>query len=171
MELVYFSEQRIFKNKVKRMLREQRKIIHNELPLARVIHVGATSIEGLKTKGDLDVNVRVKKKDFTNSSAILSVLYKINQPNNWTKTFASFKDDTNLPLPFGVQLTAIGGNEDNFVLVRDLLRRHKALRLELNSLKDRYDGKSMVAYRRAKGLFIERLLKTRRGEFNSPMPQ
>ncbi len=123
-------------------------------PDAQIEHIGGTSVPGSLTKGDLDINIRVRPEDFGRTTETLKKLYEINQPDNWTSGFASFKDDgRNL----GVQLTVIGSPDDHFVPQRDYLNNHPEKVLEFNKLKEKFEGKSMEDYRKEKGEFFENL--------------
>ncbi|OGY57089.1 MAG: hypothetical protein A2Y84_00305 [Candidatus Colwellbacteria bacterium RBG_13_48_8] len=140
-----------------KIFQEQRRIILGKLPFADIQHVAGTSIPGLITKGDIDVNVRVRENEFEDAVGVLKSLYEINQPENWTSSYASFKDDRNLGADFGIQLTIIGSPNDFFVRHRDLLLNNSKLVEELNALKKEYGGKSMDEYRKEKGRFFDKL--------------
>jgi len=156
METVSFRPAIFFKEGAANVFQEQRKRLLNQLPFAEVHHVGSTAISGSITKGDLDVNVRVKRQEFSKAVKLLEAMYSINQPNNWTATFASFKDDS-VGMDFGVQLTAIGSSEDTFLVHRDILLSHPELVEQLNILKMKYEGKLMDEYRKAKSDFFAKL--------------
>ena len=87
-------------------------------------------------------------------------MYKPNKGNPPTKTYASFKNDST-KIPLGVQLTVVGSKEDNFAALRDILVSDKKHLKEYNSLKKRYQGKPMREYRKAKGKFVEKVLKSK----------
>ena len=161
MKFLKFRPSEIFKVTADKVFKEQKQRILEQLPFVEVEHVGATPIHGLLTKGDLDVNVRVNKDNFDKAVEILKGIYEINQPDNWTNTFASFKDDHNLEIDFGVQLTIIGSPEDYFVKQRDMLLQNPELVKELNHIKEwcELEGKSMDEYRKAKGEFYNRILR------------
>src|SRR4051794_39704823 len=71
---------------------------------AEVHHIGATAMPFGRTKGDVDVNVRVDASDFAGVVAALQETFDVAQPQNWTPEFASFSTDS-YPLPFGIQVT------------------------------------------------------------------
>ncbi|HEY1074498.1 MAG TPA: GrpB family protein [Patescibacteria group bacterium] len=120
-------------------------------------HVGATSVIGLISKGDLDIQIRVSRDDFEPTKEVLSKEYEPAQEENWTKTFASFKDDSG-ETAVGLQLTIINSEEDSyFYKLRDILNEDVSARESFNQLKREYDGKSMDDYRKAKSKFIEGL--------------
>lgn len=145
------------KNIADKIFAKQKKRILSVVPNAEVHHIGSTAIPGSVTKGDLDVNVRVQKKDFADAIEQLKLLYEINQPENWTEDFASFKDDINLEIDFGLQLTVIGSPEDDFVKLRDILIGNSKLLAQYNAMKTKYESKNMDEYRKEKAEFFQKL--------------
>lgn len=134
---------------------EQR--IRELLPNAGIEHIGGTAIPGARTKGDLDVCVRVAADAFARADCILSMEYARNVGSDCSATLASFKDDDADP-PLGVQLVAVGGPEDFFVRFREALRGSPKLVAEYDALKARFEGAEMDAYRAEKARFVERVL-------------
>jgi|SRR3989344_3664356 len=158
--MVYFREREKFRERAEQLfLKEQKRILH-VIPSADVQHIGSTAIPGSLTKGDLDIQVRIMQKDFEKAQKALSKMYKPNKGNPPTKTYASFKNDST-KIPLGVQLTVVGSKEDNFAALRDILVSDKKHLKEYNSLKKRYQGKPMREYRKAKGKFVEKVLKSK----------
>lgn len=137
-----------------REFEKQKNRILELITFASVEHIGSTAIPGSITKGDLDINVRVRKENFEETVVTLKKLYQINQPENWKDDFASFKSE---PLNFGVQLTIIGSQADDFVRLRDILIDHPELLKECNEMKQRFEGKDMDEYRKEKAEFFEKL--------------
>ncbi len=158
--MVYFQKQEKLKERAGKIFLKERKRILRAIPSADIQHIGSTAIPGSLTKGDLDIQVRVEQKDFEKAQDALSKMYKPNKGNPPTKTYASFKD-TDMKIPLGVQLTVIGSKEDNFTALRDILVSDEKHLQTYNALKKRYQGKSMREYRKAKGAFVERVLKTK----------
>ena len=156
--MVYFREQEKFRQRAQELFLKEQKRILRVIPSADIQHIGSTAIPGALTKGDLDIQVRVKQKDFEKAQNALSTMYKSNKGNPPTKTYASFKDN-NAKIPLGVQLTIIGSKEDNFMVLRDILVGNKNHLKTYNALKEQYQGKPMRKYRKAKGKFIEKVLK------------
>ena len=161
MKFLRFRPSETFKVIADKVFEEQKKRILEKLPFVEVEHIGGTPIHGLLTKGDLDVNVRVSKDNFGKAVKILEGIYEINQPDNWTDTYASFKDDKNLEINFGVQLTVVSSAEDYFIKQRDVLLQNPELVKELNHIKESCEvkGESMDEYRKRKSEFFEMLLK------------
>ena len=63
-----------------------------------LLHIGATSVPGCLTKGDLDIVVRVERKDFQATEAALAARYARNSGSVRTNEFAAFEDDASTPI-------------------------------------------------------------------------
>jgi GrpB-like predicted nucleotidyltransferase (UPF0157 family) len=130
------------------------------VPDAEVEHVGATSVPGALTKGDLDVLVRVHPGEFSRAVTALRTVYAVHQPENWSPTLASFNDPASRAPAVGVQLVAAGSTSDAlFGPFREALIADPALLAEYNALKQRLDGQSYEHYTATKGAFIEDVLQ------------
>jgi GrpB-like predicted nucleotidyltransferase (UPF0157 family) len=84
----------------------------------------------------------------------LAARFERNTGSDRTDEFSAFMDCSTDP-ELGVQLVAIGGVCDDFLVWRDLLRSDSVVRRQYDELKESYDGKSMDAYRDAKSQFIQ----------------
>ena len=153
---VYFKPTSNFRDKTNELFRKQKNIISDLIPSAEIQHIGSTAIPTSITKGDLDINVRVQKENFKPAIETLKNHYEINQLENWTENFASFKSKIS-GVDFGVQLTIVGSSTDDFVKLRDILIKNPDLIKEFNLMKQTYNGKDMEEYRKEKGKFFERL--------------
>lgn len=128
---------------------------------AGIEHIGGTAVPGSISRGDLDINIRVRPEDFEGAIETLKKLYQINQPENWSWGFASLKDDLRR---LGIQVTIIDSPEDYFVAQREYLKRHPESLSELNALKENFKDGSMNEYREAKRRFFEHLDRNRVAE-------
>jgi len=118
-----------------------------------------SGVRGALTKGDLDLLVRVEPGDFDAAVAGLRSLYVVEQPENWTATFASFADPQAADPPVGVQLAvADSADEALFGPFRDALVADPALLAEYNALKLQHDGEDYERYTDVKAEFIKRVL-------------
>lgn len=113
MKPVNFLEQSKINEMANKEFSNQKSRILELLPNVDIQHIGSTAIPNSITKGDLDIQVRVSKEDFTKAVEILSTIYDINEGSTKTDFFRAFKDDL-LPLPLGVQLTVINSDLDIF---------------------------------------------------------
>jgi GrpB-like predicted nucleotidyltransferase (UPF0157 family) len=110
------------------------------------------------TKGDLDICVQVKQSAFPEADRILSERFARNVGSHHSASLSSFVDNSR-PVPAGVQLVALGGNEDFFLQWRDLLRSSPEILRQYDQLKRRWHGRSHEGYREAKATFIDQMLQ------------
>ncbi len=128
------------------------------LPTATDIqHVGATAVPSCLTKGDLDVCVRVEQDAFAACDAALERHFERNAESERSESFSAFLD---MAANIGIQLVTIGSPLDVFATFRDLLLKNPKLLARYNQLKQRYHGKSMTQYRKAKDKFIQSALSS-----------
>ena len=140
--------------KIEALFSTEKEMLSAVLPYADIEHIGATSVPGTITKGDLDINVRIKLEKFQDAIKVLEGIYEINQPENWNEGFASFKDDSR---DLGIQLTVLGTSVDYFVAQREYFKIHPEKVIELNALKKEFEGKGMDEYRKTKNAFLRQL--------------
>ena len=125
---------------------------------ADVSHVGATSIPGCVTKGDLDVVIRVQAADFAAAEAALARRFRRNSGSIRTGDFTAFEAPDRVP-QLGIQLTTIGGTFDIFHLFAEALRTDPDRLHRYNDLKRAFQGRPMDSYRSAKAAFIDETLR------------
>lgn len=159
MERVHFFQPSAeFLKQAHSLFEQHKQKILEALPYAQVEHIGATSVAGALTKGDLDLQVKVDEEHFSLAVDQLKDLYEIHQPENWTRCYASFKEGISQVLPVGVQVVIAGSEDDFFTRLRDMLIAQPELLAEMNELKSSFEGRDMESYIKAKGSFYERLL-------------
>lgn len=141
-----------------RLFERVRAELERALPAGcEVLHVGATSIDGCLTKGDLDLVVRCEQPDFEQADKILAERFDRNSGSVRTATFSAFEHHGTAP-EMGVQLTTKGGDLDVFHLFASALRRDPDLVTRYNALKRSYEGRPMDDYRTAKSAFVSSVL-------------
>ena len=163
-EQVFFSNNNQLYEKAEATFNAHKKIIQELLPDADIQHVGSTAIPNSLTKGDLDIQVRVKQENFSDAVKRLSALYELNEGSVKTDNFRAFKDDSANP-SLGVQLTTINSEFDFFWKFREVLLQNGQYRMEYDRLKRAFEGKGMEEYREAKNEFFQKLMET--PEFNN----
>lgn len=133
-------------------------VLSSALPHAEVEHVGSTAVPGCLTKGDLDVLVRVDRRDFQQSARVLDELLTPSTRNNRTDEYAEY-DYALDGVSASVQLVAAGGSlDDHFHRLKAILKSDPEALEEYNSMKVLHDGWGMDAYRVAKERLIDSLL-------------
>ena len=155
---VEFVDEPAIRSKVSAVFESLSATLTALLPEARIEHIGSTSIPGAVTKGDLDICVQVEPSAFPEADRILSERFARNVGSHQSASLSSFVDNSP-PVPVGVQLVALGGNEDFFLQWRDLLRSSPEILKQYDQLKRRWHGRSHEGYREAKATFIEQMLQ------------
>lgn len=135
---------------------EVRARIQRWLPNMAVEHVGATALPSGKTKGDVDVALRPSADEFP-MVAVLKSHFEVAQPGNWRPTFASFCDPE-ARLPLGIQVSALGSEDDVLVAIRDRMIEDEQARKAYDSCKEEAVGGTNDQYWAAKHRFLQRLL-------------
>jgi GrpB-like predicted nucleotidyltransferase (UPF0157 family) len=128
--------------------------IRERLPDAEIRHTGGTSIRGVLTTGDVDLQVRTEERRFVKARDALSELYEPLYPEAWHSEGAFFFAPDSQPA-VEVALTAIGSLDDlhhgeawlRIVADPDLIDSY-------NDLKRAREGGSMDAYQSAKAAFF-----------------
>ena len=155
----FFVPSQSYLQRVADLFEEHRRKILRLVPTAEVEHIGATSVPGLLTKGDLDLQVSVSPHEFDRAIVLLQAEYLDHQLENWTESFASFKDERDADIPVGVQLVIQGSESDIFVKSRELLLAQPEKVEELNQLKQCHADGDMDTYIEHKGEFFTALLE------------
>lgn len=154
----FFAPSQSYLQKVEALFEEHSTKILHLIPTAQIEHIGATSVPGLLTKGDLDLQVSVSSHEFDRAVLLLKTEYSNHQLENWTTSFASFKVEEDSEIPVGVQLVIQNLESDIFVKGRNLLLAQPEKIAELNRLKQFHADGDMDTYIKHKGEFFERLL-------------
>ncbi|MDQ2076261.1 GrpB family protein [Marinimicrobium sp. ABcell2] len=156
-ETVSFSPEKYFRLRIEKRFEELRNELQAMVPNSEIEHVGSTAIPGSLTKGDLDIQVRIGKSEYSAAKDKLFQLYDVNHGGFTAEDAISFEDYSSDP-HVGIHLTVRGGSGDIQYLFRDRLIASEPLRREYDNLKRRYEGKSMAEYRDAKEKFVMRVL-------------
>ena len=144
---------------LKRMLTKYTVQIQEAVPAADIYHVGSTAIDHAITKGDIDLQVRVKQEHFQSVKRALLNLYQLNTGSSQTSFFSAFECQDELEI--GIQLTVIDSEVDHFWQLTDYLKKNPDIQAKYNKLKLEYEGRLMDKYRERKSLFIETVLQSK----------
>ncbi|KKS86119.1 MAG: hypothetical protein UV60_C0003G0037 [Parcubacteria group bacterium GW2011_GWA2_43_11] len=137
-----------------RLFKEEKDHILTLCPNALVEHVGATSIPGSLTLGDLDIQIRVTAQDFQSTCEKIKSIYYENHPYLWTSEFALFHKKDHPDMPMSIMVTIIDTRFDEFYKTRDLLKKDKDMLEKYNTLKSQFEGKSLEEYKKSKREFF-----------------
>lgn len=144
---------------LKPIYEELEKNIGDLLPLARIEHVGASSVEGSISKGDLDILVAVEQSQFEKSmNQIKSLGFYEKKDTLRTDELCMLVTDKYEGEDVAIQLIVNGSNFENFLSFRELLRSSKELLSQYNELKKSSINLDQEEYRNKKSLFISSVL-------------
>ncbi len=154
-----FKPEEVNREAVAACFAEHRAAIEALIGGAQVEHVGSTAVPGALTKGDLDLLVRVPEERFSDAIDSLRSLYSVDQPENWSSTFASFRQEPGGDVPVGIQAVIAGSGDDSLFLEwRERLRSEPDLLERFNDFKRSQVGADPDRYVAAKARFIEGVL-------------
>lgn len=129
------------------------------LPGARIEHVGASSIPGSMSKGDVDVCVIVDPARHAAAVAVLERAGYTVKPGTLRTSALCMLQSANPQVDLALQVVAEGSTFEFFVTFRDALRRDPSLVAAYNQVKLDHQTLTAEAYRAAKAGFIDRVLR------------
>ena len=156
-ETVSFLPEERFRAAIAKRFAELEAQLSALIPGAEIHHVGSTAVPGSLTKGDLDIQVRLRAAQFEQASFRLRELFSVNEGGFSDVDAVSFEDNGAIP-SVGIHLTVIGSPSDVQTEFRDRLLASESLRRQYDDLKRKFEGGSMEAYRTAKAEFVSRVL-------------
>lgn len=128
------------------------------LPSARVEHIGASSIPGAASKGDLDVFVGVAAG--THAAAVHRLVaagWRVKADTLRTEQLCMLEQ---AEPEVALQVVELGSRFEFFLHFRNALRADSTLVEAYNALKRHHAGGSPEAYRAEKSAFIDTVLRT-----------
>jgi GrpB-like predicted nucleotidyltransferase (UPF0157 family) len=133
---------------------EHERSIRTRLPGVRIRHTGGSSVPGVLTTGDVDLQVSVDEESFAAARHVLSELYEPLYRDEWPEDAAYFTARGAHPT-VEVALTVIGTLDDwHHGEVWDRIASDPKLIDEYNALKRAHEGGSEAAYNAAKRAFF-----------------
>jgi len=133
---------------------EHERRIRERLPSAQIRHTGGTSIPGVLTTGDVDLQVRTEPESFIAARDALCELYEPHVPDAWHLEGAFFVAPDSHPT-VEVALTAIGSLDDlHHGEAWDRIAADPNLIERYNSLKRAHEGGPVDDYLAAKRAFF-----------------
>ena len=132
--------------------------ILQRLPDARVEHIGASSIPGAISKGDLDVFVGIRRSEFRQSILLLREIGFSEKQETLRTPSLCMLESERYGCDVAVQLVENGSRFEMFLEFRDALQRDPKLVADYNNMKRRCEALDENRYREIKSTFIERIL-------------
>lgn len=133
--------------------------LRTTLPDARIEHIGASSVPGLWSKGDLDIYVGVPRETFARATQALEQLGFYPKHGSLRTEELCYFVVEGFRLDVGLQLVALGSRFEFFLTFRNRLRRSLRLRAAYNRLKRAARVLDSHAYRQIKTSFIQAVLR------------
>ena len=126
-----------------------------ELPGAELALTGSTSLPGMLTRGDVDLQLRVRPEDFDRAVRMLGATHTPVHGEIWTSGFATFETSRH-ELPTGIAVTAIGDEHDTlFRRTWARLASDPELVDAYNAVKLAHENADDAAYLAAKRRFLD----------------
>ena len=142
------------------MYRKIAKEVRELLPNATVEHIGASSIPGAVSKGDLDVFVGVDRDSLERAVTLLEDNgYRV-KPNTLRNESLCMLEIGCYECPVALQVVENGSEFEMFLTFRDVVRNSDELLREYNQMKHLCEGMSESCYRAKKSEFIEEVLNS-----------
>ncbi|MBA2462792.1 MAG: GrpB family protein [Actinobacteria bacterium] len=133
---------------------EHERRIRERFPEVEVRHTGGTSVSGVLTTGDVDLQVRTDARSFDAARDVLSQLYEPLYPKAWHAESAFFVAAGSEPR-VEVALTAIGSLDDlHHGEAWSLIAGDPHLIERYNAMKRAHEGRSLDDYNTAKRDFF-----------------
>lgn len=157
---VKFLEPADYQPRLNRLFEVVARDTRRHLPYARIEHIGASSVPGAVSKGDLDVFVGVPRCRFRQSVALLGELGFSEKADTLRTESLCMFEAVKYAGDVALQLVENGSRFEMFLRFRDLLRVDATLLDQYNAMKRACEGFDEEAYRGVKADFIERVLST-----------
>lgn len=154
-ESMRFFQSKDYQTRCQKLFEDYQQKIQKQLPNAQIEHIGASSISGCLSKGDLDIYVAVDNVE--QAIAIIEQLnFKIKQNTMRTPQLCMLESQNNKDV--AIQLVEKGSVFEDFLRFRDKLQSNPALVEQYNQMKLSCQGFTKEKYRQVKSRFIEGVL-------------
>lgn len=153
-----FLEPHQYQDNVNEIFKELQGIIKSIIPNAQIEHIGSSSIDGVVSKGDLDILVAVESKQFNQAlSSLREFGLKIKEDTLRTNELCMF-ECFDYDIDVAVQLVDNSSEYMDFVVFRNFLKNNTQCLNQYNDLKRQSVGLDPNGYREKKSKFIEKVL-------------
>ena len=129
------------------------------VPGARIEHVGASSIPGAISKGDLDICVVVAARDHSAAVQVLEASGYLVKGDTLRTPELCMLQSPRSDVDVALQVVAEGSEFEFFMRFRDALRADPNLVERYNQLKYEFASSGAERYRNEKAKFIESVLR------------
>lgn len=155
-----FYEAQDYQDKVNEIFKDLESELSQHLVNVRIIHIGASSIPGAVSKGDLDVFVGVDKKDFESSLITIKNLGYVEKEGTLRTPQLCMLITEKYNHDVAIQLVENGSEFEDFLKFKKILSAKPSLVEEYNELKRSSSHLNEDEYRSKKSKWVESLLKS-----------
>ena len=159
-ELMLFLEPEEYQEKVHSIFLRVKEDLKEKIDITRFEHIGASSIKGLVSKGDLDIFLGVDKDRFEQEISNLKDSGFYEKQDTLRNDELCMMVTDKYRYDVAIQVVVNGSKFENFLKFRDLLNNRDDLVEELNALKRRCHGMTPLEYRLSKSKWIENVINT-----------
>ena len=153
-----FLEPSEYQEKVATLYKQVKQDVYGLIPYARFEHIGASSISGSVSKGDLDIFVGVEKNKFDITIEKLKVAHFYEKENTLRTDELCMMITDRYNYDVAIQVAVNGSQFEDFIKFRNFMQSRPDLVLELNQLKRDCSGLSSDEYRKIKSKWVERII-------------
>ncbi|MFG1483481.1 GrpB family protein [Halobacteriovorax sp. HFRX-2_2] len=154
-----FYEAQDYQDKVNEIFKDLESELSQHLVNVRIIHIGASSIPGAVSKGDLDVFVGVDKKDFESSLVTIKNLGYVEKEGTLRTPQLCMMVTDKYNYDVALQVVVNGSEFEYFIKFRDFMITRPDLVEELNALKRSCSDLNPDDYRAKKSNWVQGILK------------
>lgn len=154
-----FYEAQDYQDKVNEIFKSLEIELSKYLNCARIIHIGASSLQGAVSKGDLDVFVGVSKDDFESSLIAIKNLGYIEKEGTLRTSQLCMLVTDKYDHDVAIQLVENGSEFEDFLKFKNILSKRPYLVEEYNELKRSSSHLDEDRYRSKKSKWVESLLE------------
>lgn len=154
-----FYESSEYQEKVGKLFDQVKREIYPMIPYVRFEHIGASSIKGSVSKGDLDIFIGVSNDMFQATlNTLLKAGFREKQDTLRTDELCMMITDK-YNHDVALQVVVNGSEFEDFIMFRDFMITRPDLVEELNHLKRSSKGLDPDDYRQRKSEWVENIFK------------
>jgi GrpB-like predicted nucleotidyltransferase (UPF0157 family) len=153
-----FFEPEEYQDKVNELFERVREDVFKYISNSRFEHIGASSIRGSVSKGDLDIFVGVRKDQFDLTIEKLKGIGFTEKENTLRTNELCMMITDQYNYDVALQVVVNGSEFEDFIIFRDFMISRPDLMKELNELKRRCSGLDPSEYRKVKSKWVENII-------------
>ncbi|MBD65417.1 MAG: hypothetical protein CME62_09425 [Halobacteriovoraceae bacterium] len=157
-EIMLFHEPQDYQDRLNELFKNVRSDVLKSISLSRFEHIGASSIKGSVSKGDLDIFVGVDENEFQHAREKLKEIGFSEKENTLRTDELCMMVTEKYNHDVALQVVVNGSEFEDFIVFRDFMISRPDLVEELNELKRKCRGLSADEYRSIKSKWVEKIL-------------